>query len=190
MNKGFARAGGDILGYLSSDDAYLPGALDFVMDYFERNPEIDVLLGAIRIIDQTGKASLRKRTPDKFNLRKFVHKACFFWQQGTFFRRAAFERVGGYNTANRISWDGELVFDMALGGARIGYTNRLLGDFRIYPESITGSARLLQENERALERMRAKAVSQGHPLYSPAQAAWQRLKYKYNPSRHLGYVLR
>jgi glycosyltransferase involved in cell wall biosynthesis len=38
LNKGFAATGADILGYLNSDDRFSPGALDYVLGYFERIP--------------------------------------------------------------------------------------------------------------------------------------------------------
>src|SRR2546423_8904578 len=43
LNKGFAATTAEILGYLNSDDRFAPGALDFVLAYFEAHPRIDVL---------------------------------------------------------------------------------------------------------------------------------------------------
>ena len=63
LNKGFAATTADVVGYLNSDDRFTPGALDYVLRYFERRPDVDVLCGAIRIIDEKGEASIRRRTP-------------------------------------------------------------------------------------------------------------------------------
>src|SRR5438552_6722863 len=38
INKGIARATGEIVGYLNSDDLYLPGALRAVESFFEAEP--------------------------------------------------------------------------------------------------------------------------------------------------------
>src|ERR1044071_6803804 len=38
INKGFTRANGDILGWLNSDDYYMPGAVSAVVKCFEENP--------------------------------------------------------------------------------------------------------------------------------------------------------
>ena len=188
LNKGFAACDADIYGYLNSDDRFTPGALDFVAAYFETNPGIDLLLGAIRIIDGQGKARLRGRAPDRLDLNRFVHGSCFFWQQATFFRRELFERTEGFNTANRVWWDAELVLDMALAGARPGYTNTILGDFRIYGESITGSGRLAELERNETARFRQKAVAAGYPPMSRTREKLEQWKYKYNPARHLNCI--
>jgi glycosyltransferase involved in cell wall biosynthesis len=189
LNRGFAAATGEIFGYINADDRYAPGAIEFARRYFADNPNVDVLSGAIRIIDRNGRASLRSRTSDAFNLANYATATCTIGQQGTFFRRAAFERAGGFNPGNRINWDGELLVDMALSGARFDTTTKVLGDFRIYAESITGSklhmGRLLREHERIAEKIRARGI----PLYSPLQAALRRFVYKANVARHIGYLL-
>lgn len=189
LNKGFAAATGDIFGYLNADDRYAAGAIGFARDFFEEHPDVDVLCGAIRIIDRQGRASLRARTSDRFDLAHYAAGTCTIGQQATFFRRRAFEKAGGFNAENRINWDGELLVDMALAGARFETTGKILGDFRVYAESITGSkrhiGRLLREHERIAEKIRA----QGVPLHSPMRGALRRVFYKANIVRHLGYLL-
>ena len=183
LNKGFAACDADIFGYLNSDDRFAPAALDFVAGYFERNPDIDLLLGAIRIIDAKGKVKRRGRAPDAMDVRRYVCGACFVWQQATFFRRSLFEKTG-FNPANRACWDTELVLDMILAGAKIGYTDTILGDFRIHEESLTGSGRQAEMEKPELMRLRKKVEAAGYHLLSPFREQLERLKYRYNPARH------
>ena len=73
----------------------------------------------------------------------------------TFFRRELFDRVRGFNVANRSSWDGELFVDMAYRGARVGYINADLSGFRLHESSITGSGRMqkaCQDDHRRMFR--------------------------------------
>jgi len=188
LNKGFAATGADILGYLNSDDRFEPGALDYVLHYFDRHPGIDVLCGAIRIIDEHGRASVRGRTPDSIDLRRYAYETCFFWQQATFFRRQAFLKTGGFNVSSQTTWDGELVVDMALAGCRFAYTNKLLGDFRIYGESITGSGRLNETLRRDRRHMREKILCAGVRRASGLEARVMQAVYKFNLRRHWSYL--
>ena len=188
LNKGFAATGADILGYLNSDDRFSPGALDYVLGYFEEHPGIDVLCGAIRIIDEDGKPSLRRRTPDPVDLRRYAYETCFFWQQATFFRREAFLKTNGFNAGSKTAWDGELVVDMALAGCAFGYVNKLLGDFRIYEESITGSRRLSAALRKDRRHMREKIMRSGVPGASRLEIRVMKALYKFNVRRHWSYL--
>ena len=189
LNKGFARADGEVLGYLNADDRFAPGALAIVDDYFRSHPDVDVLCGAIRLIDERGRASPRKRTSDLFNLARYAAGVCNVNQQATFFRREAFQRAGGFNPENRIAWDGELLVDMALAGCRFATIAKVLGDFRVYAESITGSGLHRQRQLEDLARLRDKIQAAGVSVYSPMRTRIKRLLYKANVRRHLGYLV-
>ena len=189
LNKGFAVCDADVCGYLNSDDRFRPGALDYVLNHFEQHPETDVLLGAIAVVDGRGRTHLRKRTQDRpFDLRKFAACACNVFQQGTFFRRKAFRKTAGFNLGSNASWDSELVVDMALAGCRFAYTNKVLGDFRIYPQSITGSQRLASGLLEDQVRLREKIRKAGIELYSPVEARFVKLAHKFNLIRHISYL--
>src|SRR5262245_11082041 len=45
LNKGLARTSGEIIGFINSDDGYLPGAFDAVIRYFEAHPQCEWLCG-------------------------------------------------------------------------------------------------------------------------------------------------
>ncbi|MGA9778627.1 MAG: glycosyltransferase family 2 protein [Limisphaerales bacterium] len=54
VNRGYRRARGDILAYLNCDEQYLPGALRTVNDFFERHPQIEVILGGTIVVNGEG----------------------------------------------------------------------------------------------------------------------------------------
>jgi glycosyltransferase involved in cell wall biosynthesis len=189
LNHGFARATGDVLGYLNADDRFVPGALEYVAAYFDRHPEVDVLCGAIRIIDENGHPSIRKRTSDRFDLANYISGICTVAQQATFFRKRVFEAAGGFNAHNRITWDGELLVTMSLSGCRFESVFRVLGDFRIYPQSITGSKKFLGKQLEEFERIRRELQEQKVKLHSSSSETLRRLLYKFNVLRHVGCLL-
>lgn len=189
LNKGFAQATGDIFYYLNSDDRVAPGSFAFVSEFFSSHPSIDILCGAIRIIDENGRPSRRKRTSDLFFFADYAQGISTVCQQATFFRRAAFYQAGGFNVENRISWDGELLIDFALAGCQYETVRKVLGDFRIYSSSISGSKGYLEKMLREHHRLNDKMATANVQLYSPVEGKLKRLLYKLNIRRHLGYFL-
>jgi len=54
VNRGFSRAKGEILAYLNCDEQYLPGALDKVVKFFKKNPQIQACVGDTVVVDARG----------------------------------------------------------------------------------------------------------------------------------------
>src|SRR6476660_9299939 len=52
INKGLAKATGDIVGWINSDDLLLPGALAKVADAFRARPSVEWVHGRCVIIDE------------------------------------------------------------------------------------------------------------------------------------------
>ncbi len=154
LNNGFAAATGDIFGYINADDLLLPGALATVARHFRENPDVDAILGNGIVIDDKGQTR-RQMKSSRFSLPDLGYGAMTFVQQGHFFRRSVFP---GFNIANRTSWDGELLVDMARGGARFRNVPDQLGAFRLYGDTITGSGRLAAQMKIDMARIHAKAL--------------------------------
>ena len=152
LNKGFQQASGDIFGFLNSDDVLLPGAMKSVSRAFEQNPDCDIVMGNGFIVDAQGKRIRRIRAAG-FTLDRYFYGGATWLQQSTFFRRAAFEGVGGFNVNNRSCWDGELLVDMVRQGAKVKYVNQDLAIFRIHAQSITGSRRHSEMMKADADRM-------------------------------------
>lgn len=155
LNGGFARASGDICGYINSDDALLPGAVRHVITAFERNPAADLIYGHGCYVDE-GDRVLRRFRSTPFYLRGCPYGSINIMQQATFFRRRAFRDVGGFNRDNRTCWDFELCVDFALRGKRLVRVNDYLGLFRIHAGSISGSGRADDLWRRDMRRIAQK----------------------------------
>lgn len=64
LNKGLALSKGDIIGHLNADEQYLPGVLEYVIDYFEKNPDVDYIVGDFLMVNEKGEfISCRKAFP-------------------------------------------------------------------------------------------------------------------------------
>lgn len=157
LNKGFSYCSGDVFGFVNSDDYLMPGALAAVGSFFDRTPQADVLLGNGWLVNELG-APLRHVRPTRFSPLLYAYGAAHFLQQSCFFRRQAFEAVGGFNAANHVVWDAELLLDMAVSGSSVARLNADLGCFRLHGASITGSQRLAQLYRSEQDRLFAKVV--------------------------------
>lgn len=146
LNKGFTKSTGDILYFLNSDDLISENALTFVDQYFKENPSIDVIYGGGFIVDDLGNNTQYVR-PTYFSQLSYIHDTTNLLQQSFFFRKSAYERVGGFNSNNRICWDGELFYDMKKAGLTFAALYLSLGKFRIYEGTITGDAKTLQQRK-------------------------------------------
>jgi glycosyltransferase involved in cell wall biosynthesis len=113
VNKGIRIATGEIIGWLNSDDLYLPGALKAVAGYFRDYPACQWLYGRCRIIDEAGKerwnwitgyknARLKKFTQDKLLRENFIS------QPAVFFRKELFEKAGGLDLTLKYAMDYDL----------------------------------------------------------------------------------
>jgi glycosyltransferase involved in cell wall biosynthesis len=74
LNKGFAKATGDIYGFLNSDDYFLPGALTTVASVFTASPDIDVLSGHALVVDARG-CEINRFFSRRFSLTRFIYGA-------------------------------------------------------------------------------------------------------------------
>ncbi len=98
VNKGFSRARGQIIGWLSSDDCYAPGVFNAVAAFFEANPDCAALIGRAEVVDGEGRRLFiqEEPAPEGFTRKGIIR----FWKHGTlpqpslFFRKKALEEVG------------------------------------------------------------------------------------------------
>ena len=85
LNKGFALATGEIIGWLNSDDLYMPGALQKVTAYFNLHPECRWLYGNCLIIDEADQETRKWITAYKNRkARKFHYEALLIYQPQQF----------------------------------------------------------------------------------------------------------
>lgn len=107
LNKGFARAGGQILAWLNSDDTYQPGAVSAAVQFLVEHPEVGLVYADANFIDKNGKriGQFPAAQTDYRRLRQgYVHIP----QQTTFFRADLWRQVGPLDPSFYFAMDYDL----------------------------------------------------------------------------------
>jgi glycosyltransferase involved in cell wall biosynthesis len=105
FNKGIARAGGDIVGILNSDDLYEPGAFSAVAAAFAAHPGAHAVCGSTILADNDRTVYVFDREVDKSLLspRTSLIGSCI--TNARFSRRTAMGRIGPFSTTYRYVSD-------------------------------------------------------------------------------------
>lgn len=141
LNKGFAAATGDILGWLNSDDLYTPGALGKVIHYFDQNPDCQWLYGQCVMVDESDKevrrwiTAYKNRKMKEYSYRRLLVEN-YISQPAVFFRKTALEQTGLLDTSLKTAMDYDLWLRMARLGPP-GIINETLACFRVHSTSIS-----------------------------------------------------
>jgi glycosyltransferase involved in cell wall biosynthesis len=135
INKGLARARGEIFQWINSDDALTPGAVGRVASHFEAQ---DVVAGAVIDYDDAGIERLIVNAgldPDRLIWRG----GGTFHQPGIWLRRATVEACGGLNERFHYAFDWDLYLRYAARPTRVAYIPDVLVRFRLHDASKTVS---------------------------------------------------
>lgn len=134
FNKGIARAKGDIIGIINSDDIMLPGALQAVAEAYDG--ATDLYRGSVVIVNKATGFRGRENPSMKFPLAPFVIHCA---HQGTFISADAYKRWGGYDIKFRYMMDFDLMTRMYQGGAQLKRVEHDIAEFRLGGVSTTNS---------------------------------------------------
>lgn len=114
INKGFARASGEIIAWLNSDDYYLPGAVSAAVKILDENPGAVLVYGDMLAVDEHG------RTFNTMHYKSLTLEdlLCFqiIGQPAVFMRRSALQKTNGLNPAFHFLLDHLLWIELAQHG--------------------------------------------------------------------------
>jgi len=158
VNKGFRKAKGEILGWISSDNLYEKGTLNYVVNYFKNNLDVQFIYGHCIHIDEYGNklydhwkspflSYLRNEITNIYPNLSFEHflninpglmvaDCCYF------IRREIYERWGYFfDERFSIAMDYELWLRVTKI-TKPTYINRIFGYYRKHPDQITAGNQL------------------------------------------------
>ncbi len=121
MNRGAARAAGDILAWLNADDYYLPGTLEKVAAFFAAHPETELLHGDLQVNGRRVKPASGIASFGGFRV----------FHPTVFVRREVFEKYGPFDLSFPICADLAFFLKAGRAGVRFTHLDEPLTDFAI-----------------------------------------------------------
>lgn len=186
VNKGIRATSGEIIGWLNSDDIYYPGALAAVLDFFERNPDIDVVYGEADHIDENNKIIEPYYTEDWDYER--LKEICFLCQPTIFFRRRLTEKAGLLDPRLRYCMDYEYWLRLGHMTPFVRIERKLAGS-RMYSDNKTTRARVAVHEEINNMLKRKLGMVPSRWIYSYAHAVVDQRGYdRKSPMKNFKYV--
>jgi glycosyltransferase involved in cell wall biosynthesis len=161
LNKGFAKATGEIRGYINADDCLAPGALQKVVSIFTKTPSKDVITGSChrRFADGT---DLIVKVPDRYlhaiALRNDIEQSSTFW------RREIQEKAGPFDDSFKLAFDWEYWNRLASIGAKFYRTDKLLSIYHFTDDNLTSraGAMVIEEMYRITKQYACKEIADAY----------------------------
>lgn len=147
INKGIEMAKGEWIGWLNSDDKYLPGAFRALKIGVCANPSVDVVYGDLLFVDEEG-APFRKRYHTRPS--KFIHRywTLFTANHCTFFHETVFETVGKLDEELEFAMDVDLFSRMLDADLNYYHVPEFIGARRMHEEAKTSKHSVATQREK------------------------------------------
>jgi glycosyltransferase involved in cell wall biosynthesis len=130
INKGFARAQGDIFAWLNSDDTYLLQAVAEAVGYMQAHPEAGMVYGDANLVDTAGQV-IGRFPARQTDYRRLRHGYVHIPQQAAFFRASLWQQVGPLDPTFFFAMDYDLWVRLAKVSA-LHYVPRPWANFRLH----------------------------------------------------------
>lgn len=106
INKGLARATGEVVAWINSDDCYLPGAISAAVRQLGSRPELGLVYGELELIDERGRCVGDFRTRE-YTFADQLTQRLTIPQPSSFWRSSVVRDVGGVREDLHYAFDFE-----------------------------------------------------------------------------------
>lgn len=149
INKGLKQAQGNILAYLNCDEQYLPGTLEFVKDYFHKNPHVDVVFGDALLVRPDGSLiAFRKGYAPRWSY--IVTSHLYVLTCTMFFRRKLVEDGVLFDTRFKAAGDAHFVVNLLRSGYKARHLKRYFSAFIMTGKNLSTDQQAIKEQQDLL----------------------------------------
>ena len=157
IRTGFHNSSGTLLGWLNSDDIFLPNALIHIANKHLENPQA-IILGKVQNFTNGGERKILNEIPQQgLTLRSLIlpGKSNYAWHQpGVFFPHQAYHLVGGLDPTLQYGMDHDLMCRFLIANILMINIDQTVAGFRVHDTSKTSAKNIDLAVENYRIRMR------------------------------------
>lgn len=161
LREGFARATGEVLCWVNSDDWLLPGALHDVGSLMRDRHDVRFVYGDVVVEDRSGRV-IRTRRETSFDWLTWLWRYNYIPQSSAFWRRSLYEEAGGIDVTFDLAMDADLWERMARISKPV-HVPSVWSGICVYPEQKNQSLRARSDAEDTRIRERHLGRQPGWP---------------------------
>lgn len=168
LNKGFKMASGEIIGWCNSDDVYLPGTFEKVVNIFLSESNIDGIYSSLYLGDKDLNITRKLKSHKPIKWLSLFH--CFIPSATFFFKRKIIDEGIMIDISKHITMDKDFFSKILFKGYKLKYINDYFAVFRWHDKN-----KSLNTNETL--RIRLKEGVELLNRYSKLKLPQNRLGY-------------
>ena len=155
VNKGLAKATGKYVGWLNSDDLYLPGTISKAVELLEAFPHAGFVFGDVQAIDENGKITNIMHYGD-WKLEDLIQFR-IIGQPGVFMRKENLDHCGGLDLSYHFLLDHQLWLRMGLEAGMV-YSSQIWSAARFHAsaKNVSQAASFGQEAYRLVNWIKSE----------------------------------
>jgi len=134
MNRGLAIATGDVIGFVNADDWLFPGALKLIVENFDQNSHLDIVVGGLTIF-QNGYHVYRMGSLQTWDILDFTK---FKWPLNPvsyFCARKTYAEIGPFPLCNHNTMDYWFLLRAGISSRSVKYVDAVFGAYWIHGQN-------------------------------------------------------
>jgi glycosyltransferase involved in cell wall biosynthesis len=152
VNKGFARASGELLAWLNGDDELISDAVDRAVAYLQEHRDVGAVFGGMHVLDEQGVVR-RRYLPGRYSWRRYLIMGDYIPTPSIIFRRSLLDQVGLLDETYVDAADYDFYLRL-FERCRVERRPEALIRFRYHPGSKTATNVWLQQREALRIRLK------------------------------------
>jgi glycosyltransferase involved in cell wall biosynthesis len=152
IHQGFLIANTPWICWQNSDDLYTPTSFDTFFAIVDKHPNIDLVFGDLNLIDQDSNL-IRTNFFRPLSFDSLLVEGMLIANQSSFFRKEAYLRIGGLNSAYDLAFDYEFFLRYSSSSFTTYYVPSVLGSLRLH--DLTKTSTQVQKFQDEISSVRA-----------------------------------